>query len=272
MSDVAVDTGTEIPGEVEARAREMGWKSKEEWEARDGEGPDWTDAPTFIERQDKRRAVANEEFKAENESLRKRMATAEAENVEIKQTIEDFKGWQTKAEERLYKKALKDLQAEQRTAVESGDTAAFDTASKEIGELVDDAKKPAEQKQVNPDDIPAYKDWHAKNGWYLDDVEATAYADSISSAVGRKGRFNTTEPAYYDAITEEVKKKFPDKFENPNRKRATGVEETGGTKGKKGKGAADLPAEVRATGMRFVKQKLFKNIDDYAKDYFAQEE
>ena len=269
MSDAAVDTGTEIPGEVEAKARDMGWRPEDEWE---GDKSGWMDADAFVERQDKRRAVANEEFKAENEKLRADLAAVKAEQAETRQTIEDFKGWQTKAEERLYKKALKDLQTQQRAAVESGDTDTFDAASKEIGELVTEAQKPAEQKQVHPDEIPAYKDWHAKNAWYLEDVELTAYADSISSAVGRKGRFNTTESAYYDAIADEVKKKFPDKFENPNRKRATGVEETGGTKAKKGKGAADLPAEVRATGMRFVKQKLFKNIDEYAKDYFAQEE
>ena len=269
MSDATAEAVIEEPTETETKARDMGWRPKDEWE---GDDSGWMDYEPFIERQDKRRAVANEEFKAENEKLRADLAAVKAEQAETRQTIEDFKGWQTKAEERITKKAMKDLQAQQRAAVESGDTETFDAASKEIGDLVTEAQKPVEKRQPTADDIPAYKDWHVKNAWYLEDVELTAYADSISSAVGRKGRFNTTEPAYYDAIADEVKKKFPDKFENPNRKRATGVEETGGTKAKKGKGAADLPAEVRTTGMRFVKQKLFKNIDEYAKDYFAQEE
>ena len=273
MSDAAVDTGTTIPGEAEARAREMGWRPEDEWE---GDKSGWMDADTFIDRQDRRRNVANEEFKVENEKLLSQVAALTTEQAETRQTIEDFKVWQTKSEERAYKKALKALQAEQREAVKLGDEAAFDVASQEIGELVKDAQdgqaKPA-QKPRNADEIPAYKAWKVKNDWYLDDMEATEYADRISGTVGRKGNFNDTDPAFYDAITAEVKKKFPDKFKNPNRERANAVEEGGGAKAQKGKKtAADLPAEVRATGNRFVKQKLFKNINEYAEQYFAQEE
>ena len=277
MSEVAEATGTEIPGEVEAKAREMGWRPKDEWE---GDDAGWMEADRFMERQDKRRAVANEEFKTENEKLR---AELKAEQAEMKATIEDFKGWQTKAEERIYKKALRDVQATQRKAVEDGDTEAFDAAQKEADELVADAQKPVEQRKVNPDQIPAYTAWHAKNSWYNTDLRLTREANALGPEINRIYGLTPEQPEFYEKITEQLKEDFPDKFENPARKRASAVEEGTGTKAKKDAGYSDLPAEAKAACDRFVKQKIFvgddgKPLSDaearkkYASDYFESED
>lgn len=266
MSETAVDT--EIPGEVEARAREMGWRPKEEWE---GDDSGWMDFEPFIERQDKRRAVADPEIKAENEKLISDLASLRRDHAETKETLESFKGWRDKMEERAYKKALKDLQAQQRTAVEAGDTVAFDAAAGEIEGLVDEAQKPAEKRRVNPDDIPAYKDWMKDNGWYNKNYRLTAYANQIAPMISQRENLYSESSEYYDRIGEEVRKEFPEAFENPKRQRA-GVEESGGSKSGKTKASADLPADAKKEGARFVKEGLFKNLDEYAKDYFAEEE
>lgn len=274
MSETAVDTGTETGAETpeaETKARDMGWRPRDEWE---GDDSGWMEADAFIERQDKRRAIVTEEVKAESEKLKSELAALKAEHAETKQTIEDFKGFQTKIEEAAYKRALKDLQAQQKAAVESGDTEAFDSAAREIGELVDDARKPAEQKPFNPAEIPAFRDFRKVNKWYGNDYEMSAYANQIGPMIMRNENLSGDDAEYYDRIGEEVRKKFPDAFENKNRKRASSVEEPGGSDGgkKKGNGVADLPAEAKATGERFVKQGLFKDLKEYAKDYFAQEE
>lgn len=264
MSDV--NSGTEIPGEVEAKAREMGWRPKEEWE---GDDSGWMEAPAFVERQEKLTDRADVAAQNEIKRLKGELTTLRSEQAETKQTIEDFKGWQTKAEERIYKKALKDLQAQQRAAVESGDTDAFDSASKEIGELVEETRKPAETRQ--PPENPAFKDWKRDNTWYEKNYELTAFAEQIGPIIARSERFNPEDPAFYERITEEVRKKYPEAFENPNRKRPGAVEESGGG-GKKGDTIADLPREAKEAGERFVKQGLFKDMKEYAKDYFAMEE
>lgn len=208
MSDV--NSGTEIPGEVEAKAREMGWRPKEEWE---GDDSGWMEAPAFVERQEKLTDRADVAAQNEIKRLKGELTTLRSEQAETKQTIEDFKGWQTKAEERIYKKALKDLQAQQRAAVESGDTDAFDSASKEIGELVEETRKPAETRQ--PPENPAFKDWKRDNTWYEKNYELTAFAEQIGPIIARSERFNPEDPAFYERITEEVRKKYPRRSRTP---------------------------------------------------------
>ena len=272
MSDVARaedSAGTDIPGEVEAKARDMGWRPEDEWE---GDKSGWMDADAFVGRQDKRRAIVTEEVKVESQNLKAEIAALKTEQAETRQTIEDFKGWQTKAEERIYKKALKDIQTKQREAVESGDTVAFDAAQQEADALVKETEKPAEVRRVNPDELPAYKAWHAKNAWYNTDLKLTREANAIGPEISRIYGLTPEMPAFYDKITEQLKEEFPDKFENPNRKRADAVEEGGGGNAKGGKTAADLPAEDRKIGERFVKQGLFKDLKAYAKDYWQEEE
>ena len=40
--------------------------------------------------------------------------------------------------------------------------------------------------------------------------------------------------------------------------------------GPRSKGASDLPADVRKAGERFVSQGLYKNLSEYARDYYEQ--
>lgn len=270
MSDAAeANAGTEIAGEVETKAREMGWKPKDEWE---GDDTGWMEAEAFIERQENLTKRADAAAQAENRKLREEIASLKGVQAEMRQTMDEFREFHSKTEQRAYDRALKDIQTKQRQAVESGDTEAFDAAAAEADALMKDAaasapagKKP-DQPQ-NPDDIPAFKDWHAKNDWYLDDVKLTAYAESIAPAIARKGGYNGTEAAYYEAITEEVKAEFPDRFENPNRKKAAAVESSGGAAPrKKGRSYTDLPPEAKAQCDKYVKQGLLTK-EQYVKDY-----
>lgn len=273
MSDAAhAETpGTDIPGEIEAKARDMGWRPEEEWE---GDTKGWMPAEDFIKRQDKRRDIANEEFKTENERLSKELDGLRAEQAETRQTLDEFKGFYTKVEQKAYDRAMNEIQAKQREAVEAGDTDAFDKAAKEQDALIEDAATQPEPKRQTPDDDPAYKAWVKNNGWYKKDARLRMFANLIGPEIMRTERFQGNEPAFYEAVEAAVKEEYPDKFENPNRKKAAAVESsgTGGKPKASGKTAADLPVEVRTTGERFVKQGLFKNIGEYAKDYFAQEE
>jgi len=71
-------------------------------------------------------------------------------------------------------------------------------------------------------------------------------------------------------VKEEVKKVFPDKFENPNRSRAAGVDagSTGGGPGKRtGRGYDSLPAEARPACDRLIEKGIIKDRKHYSKLY-----
>ena len=265
------NTGTEIPGELEAKAREMGWKPKDEWV---GDDSGWRDAEEFIEQQERR---AEKAALTENRELRDELDRLRREQTETRQTLEDFKEHHSKVSQKAYERALKDIQARQRQAVEAGDTDAFDAAAKEADDLMKDAATPQENKprQDNPDEIPAFKSFAKANKWYGNDYEMTAYAEQIGPHIIRNERLDPTDSEFYDRIGEEVRKRFPDKFTNPKRDKASAVEAgTGGGGKKKGKTAADLPPEAKAAGQRYVDQGLYPDggLEEYAKEYFELED
>lgn len=76
-----------------------------------------------------------------------------------------------------------------------------------------------------------------------------------------------------------MRKRYPEAFEGvpeykPGRMGTSPVEASSSrgmvAGAKRSKGASDLPAAVRAVGEGFVKDGLFKNIEEYAKDYWSQ--
>ena len=256
--------GTDIPGETEAKARDMGWKPEEEWE---GDTTGWMPADAFVERQDKRRAIVTEEVKAENERLQADLDALKAEQTETSQTLDEFKVLHSRVEQKAYERAMKDIQATQRDAAEAGDVKAFDAAQKEADALVDEAAKPAtEPRRASPDDDPTFKAWVKNNGWYKTDARLRAFAHQMKPEIIATQRFQGNEPEYYDAITEAVKLEFPDKFANPNRKKAAAVEEPGGAppRNKDGNSYAGLPAEAKAACERFIKQGVYIDKDGKA--------
>ena len=92
---------------------------------------------------------------------------------------------------------------------------------------------------------------------------------------GLKGR------AYYDKITEEVKERFPEMFEDTGKKKKQTVEGSGdvdgsGKKKVKTKGFADIEGleerdEARKACKKFIKEGLIKDEATYLKEYFMEE-
>ena len=162
---------------------------------------------------------------------------------------------------------MAELKTEQRAAVEEGDTAAYDAAGKKIDELGKDVpEETTKAADRTADDDPGFKPFSAANPWYGDNIEMTAYAESISAVVGR----NHQGSAFYDKIAEEVRAKFPDNFRNAARKSPSRVEGSGASTTRRGSGNgktyADLPPEAKAACDRFVKQDLMKR-EQYVDDY-----
>lgn len=280
MSDTDNDQAQE-QDQSEREARRQGWRPQEEFR---GDADDWVDARTFIRRGKEIRGV----MKSENEELKRQLAAANGQIGEMKGTIEEIRQYHSDMEKRAIAAAMKEMKKQRIEALEAGNHALVGEIDEEIQELKDAprlADKVAASKEVNkpvpqtpPEMTPAIKAWHSENSaWYNEDeVNEDLVAFTNGYAQKLSGRKDLDEQGKLDALTAKVKATFPDRFGSSRRNQpgiTPGAGEGGGGSGsrKTGKGAVSaLPVDAKAAGERFVKQGLYKSIEAYAEEYFAQ--
>lgn len=241
--------------DLEKLAGETGWAPKEEWR---GDEASWVDAATFI-----RQGQLN--LKSTLRSQDNKLSTMQT-------TLEEFKTHYTNVEKKAYDRAIASLRTRQREAVEEGDTDAFDAVTSEIDALGSEIADTSQSTKADPNKAdPNFDSWHPNNKWYNTDVFLTAKADSeIAPAVAKMFPSLVGSREFYDKITDEIKKAYPERFTNPDRARAAVAEDGGGGVTQAGRSAkkdyAALPAEAKDACDRFVKQGLMTR-EDYVKDY-----
>jgi hypothetical protein len=290
MTDQVEDTGNDDAAErVEAEARRQGWRPQDEYT---GPAKQWVDAETFVERGKEIRQFT----KKENDELRRKLADATTRLEEQGKTIEEIREYHAGMEKRAIDAAVSRLKAERKQALAEGDMVLADTLDEEIDELKtaksavpgkaaaeaaadkgdDDAAGTQGGAIVPKGEVPkAVTDWlEANRAWYNDDAEnedLVAYTNGLAARLA--GRRDMTPEERVEELDVRLRKTFPDRF--GTRKKAaltSGAGEGGGAQGsrKSSKSVAALPAEARAAGERYVKQKLYKNMEEYAAEYFAQ--
>ncbi len=259
----AVDEAQQVePTPQEVEARKMGWRPETEWD--DSGEATWLPAEDFMKRNERLKDRGDKILKAEISKLNRQVASME-------RTMGDFSAHLTKAENRAYQKALKEIEVKAEKAVEDGDTDAYRRAKGEIKDLEQEVKAEAkvETKPV-PKEDPDFDGWVADNAWYDPkdtgfDVEMAAFADSIAPQIGRTGAVGT---AFYERIKNEVKKKFPDRFGNQRRRQAPAVEGAGGGGGGNGKTLwSQVPKEARTEFKRFVGEGFYKDDNEGREKY-----
>jgi hypothetical protein len=241
------------PTPQEQQARKMGWRPKEEWD--DSSEVNWLSAEDFVKRNERLKDRGDKILKAEISKLNRQVASME-------RTMGDFSAHLTKAENRAYQKALKEIEVKAEKAVEEGDPDAYRRAKGEIKDLEQEVK--AEAKAATPSkpkDDPDYDGWVIDNAWYdpKDDgfnAEMAAFADSIAPQIGRTGLVGKP---FYERIAAEVKKKFPDHFGNQRRRQAPAVEGAGGGGGNGKTLWSQVPKDAQAEYKRFVEDKLYED-------------
>ena len=236
----------------EEEAKAQGWKPEAEF---NGDPEKWTDAKTFVEKGEKIAGI----LKSRVERLEDRLENAERANREFgKYTKKQLEREKAKSQERIA-----ELEARLAKAVTDGDGQAFTQLNNEIN---------AERQNVPRDTDPnieqqrVSEDWLKANPWYNTDADLQIYADGLAERVAGEGYQGR---AYFNEITERVKARFPEKFENPNRKRANGVEDAGEIETKDSKQARtyeNLPADAKAACDDFVSQGFISK-EDYVKSY-----
>lgn len=241
---------------LEAEARRMGWRPKDEFK-----GPEdrWIDAGKFVKNGREVLPIVQ----ANNKALEKAMRDGEAKIARLEKTLADFSEYHSKTEQRAIKAAMRELEARQAQAVEANDLAEVQAVTREITELTVETKapKPVDDGPAEAQrEIDAFKE---ANPWFDTDEVLTSYARGVRVPDGMSAK------EQMKFISEKVKAAFPQKFENPARRQPAPVDGGGSARPTGGKTFNDLPADAKSMCVQFERDiKGFKR-EQYVKEYFA---
>jgi hypothetical protein len=243
--------------DIQALAREMGWKPQDEFK---GPKEKWTPARPFILKEQEIRRGMRDQIK------------------DLKDTVDRLATSATKQTERALQRQAKEIEARHKEAMESGDAAGVDAAFRDMEALKEEAR--TVDKPVKAGDVEGR--FAADNPWYGTHPRATDLAVMVSKQQAKEG---VTDPAaQLEAVTAAVRAKFPELFEDDGgqtRQRGKEVSVNNPTRNlnpKREKGWADLPPDAKRAGEQFA--QLFHDrhnipLDtakaNYAKDYFANQ-
>ncbi len=261
MTDQAIeeaDAGQVAEPSMEDRARDMGWRPKEEFK---GDESRWVDADTFVKKGEEILPIIKANAKkteAERDALKTEMAT-------LKKDVAEFRKYHTQTEKRAYERAIRDLEERQAEAVEANDLKSVREITKEIASLSQDVRTDdTGDVYATPDHAKAVSSWKSENLWFGSDAAMTGAANAIATELERQGVKGADQLV---EVAKRIRAEFPHKFENERRKAPAAVE--GATPPRKaGKTWADLPPEARSTADRWVKSGLVTK-ETYLRDYFS---
>ena len=189
----------------EDQAREQGWRPKDEWE---GDPEKWRPAKEFVERGE----------------LFGKIDHMGRELKETKKALKMLQEHHTKVRESEYKKAVDELKALQRQHLESGNSDGY----LETTELLQDLKTEQKAREVVQEITPAapdprFTDWVRANPWYTKDDKMREYADSVGLGYAQRNKGVDPEDVL-KYVAAEVKERFKERFQNPNRTKPSSVE------------------------------------------------
>jgi len=242
---------------LEELAREMGWIPPE-----DGSENITDDARTFI----KNTVDINKKQRVTIDRLENSLDTIKRD---VKKTMEH----QTKVAQQEIEKLKKELQQKKREAITDGDVQAVEKIDEEIDKLDDEAEDAGDTKEQDP----LYITWLEDNPWYDKDSEEynkdlQKYADKVASEYEGD---NIPLKTIFKIVDKEIelyklkKEKEKEPMTKTKQRTQTDVIDTRHQTVKPAKKTArDLPPEFVDVGRRFVKDGIFKSIDEYAEDYF----
>lgn len=278
--------------DIEARAREMGWKARHEapWVPDDK----FVSADEFVRKGEEVLPIVNARLRREQEARRElesRLNGVEDRmGREFADRIRRMEGMTAVALKKQREQLWGQFEGEKRKAVEAGDVREFDRLTSEQrnamasfrpaeeAEAMAPAPEPVPQRQQAPH--PAAAAFVERNQWFLRDKALAAVAEDYHTRLFNERPGITVEDNL--AATERyIRDKFPEKFgspSKPNNVNGNGVQphapavEGGNRSGgsARDRGINDLPPEAKQAGAKFITQGLYKDMKEYAADYWAQ--
>lgn len=275
MSDTTViepedktgETEEKIFTDVEARARRMGWRPKEEFR---GPPDRWSTAEEFVARGENELPILrerNRNLDRQVEEATKSISDLKTRMEQTGEVLSSMREMSLKAEERAYKKARADIETELRAKAAEADVAGVTEAQRKMEALDKEhegakvapvvAAAKTEEASAKPRD-PVAEQWIRDNAWFTSDPEMNGAAQGIHT-----GMLQSRPDLSLAENLAETKRKimmlYPNKFSNPNRDEATAVSQPSGNppapsnKNKK-KTYADLPPEAKSACDKYVTQ------------------
>jgi len=243
---------TKVPehSEMEHRALGMGWRPKEEWK---GEEDDFIDAKEFV-----RRKPLFDRIDSTGQRLKK-----------VEEALNQLASHHQQVKEVEYQRALKELRLEKRSALKEGDTTTALELEDKMDELTEQRQQEVAEVKTQKSDGPSsdFVVWVKDNDWYLKDEEMHDFADGAANSYLHREKakgHSLTEEMVFRHVLEKVKKAYPEKFENPNRQKASAVS-SGDRSGKPAKSTYTLSEEEEAVAKNFEKQGIMTR-DEYIKE------
>lgn len=197
----------------EVQAMEHGWAPKEEWK---GDESDWVSAKEFNRRGE----------------LFGKIKNLERDRDALRQASRHMKDLLAKAKQTEYSRAVADLKAQKKQAAEEGETTKMLEIDDQIEELTVDhntyQQEIAAAEPAPADTNTAFVEWQRDNQWYTADADMRLFADSVGQ------QFAQANPAasideMFQAVDRQVRKAYPEKFQNPRRSSPSKVESTSST-------------------------------------------
>ena len=245
------DAPTTTPAD-EKRARRGGWRPKDEWK---GNAKDWIDADEFNKNGDRIASKLHSKIDHQSEQLTKQ------QNM-IKELIKAQGSMQKKANE----KALANLKADRREAIELGDADAVDTLDEQIEDVKQENKAidANEPKADEPRIDVEVSDWVSENSSWFNPNNPGMYDFAIQQeAAERQNDPNADSGEIMRRVTDAVQGEFPHRFKSSkkaaksSKPRRSPVE--GGKSSVRGSGEvrfSDFPPEVQQMAEYFEKNKI----------------
>jgi len=197
---------------IEVKAREMGWRGKDEWQ---GDEEDFIDAKEFVRRKplfDKidelSRSVKN--VKAGYDALIEH--NGKLKDAEFKRAVDYLKNSRRQAlidgetEDALkYEDQIAEVEKTQQAYVQEQETLKSHTNGQD---QIQEAQR-------------AFASWRDKNPWYKTDEAMTVFADSLGKKYVSEGM---SPEEVLKKIGVQIRNEFPHKFKNPMRDKPGAVE------------------------------------------------
>ncbi len=259
-SQPVADEGTNSEAKVvefsktEQTAMEHGWVPKDDFQ---GEEHKWVDAGEFLRRGELFSKIDSQNRKIKEQE--KTLAALEQHYLKVKDTE--------------YKRALNDLKKQKKEALIENDVEAVLDADEKIDELreeqIAEARQAAiaHQQEQASQPHPEFVAWTARNSWYQTNRTMTAFADAVGADLREQGK---APSEVLRLVTEEVKRKFPERFYNPKRDESSSVE-GGASRGNKSSGKIELSEVETAIMKKLVGQGVLTK-EAYIADIKAQRE
>ncbi len=246
---------------LEDIARELGWSPKSEWR---GDPAKWTPAATFIRRTEELRRDAVKRQRESERDFQRRLQRMERANTEAR------------ARDRARLEAeYKQARVE---AIKAGDVdqvEKLDAQFQQLAPQIDEDEQAEATVTTLFEKEPLVKQFWEENAWILED-------EALTNRV--IGFWDVTDPNrpfdHLDAIdkaerylerfakkTGHTQEPQPKEEKQPGFPRRDAPNFAGATRQMRSDPTSSLPPEARETGLRYVKEGLFKNLAEYAEVY-----